>query len=132
VFSLQDLHIIKLGRSASKLTSLNWLYFLLGSLISAVLGGGGGLLGGMGVNALMGGGEGGMVSSLVSGLSGLFGGGIIGGLLGRGNDAAAAGEAAASGSFNPKQIIGGLVGGAGAGGIGQAVLNMVSSSGVAG
>ena len=72
------------------------------------------------------GGTGGSLDSIVSAVTGLLGGGAIGGLMGRGSDAAAAGAAAAGGSINPKQIIGGLLGGAGAGGIGQAVLSLVS------
>ena len=95
---------------------------MLGTIISAVIGGGGGFLGdaalGMGNMGAQNGGIIGIVSSLL-------GGGAIGGLLGRGTDAAAAGNAAAGGSFNPKQIIGGLVGGAGAGAIGSGVLGMI-------
>ena len=100
---------------------------MLGSIISAVLGGGGGLLGGNLLGSLTGlGAEGGM-GNIVSAVSGLVGGGAIGGLMGRGSDAAAAGDAAASGSINPKQIIGGLLGGAGAGAIGNGVVGMLTS-----
>ena len=95
---------------------------MLGTLISALIGGGGGLLGGMGIESLAGI-TGGLNSGVVGAVSGLVGGGAIGGLMGRGSDAAAAGEAAAGGGINIKQIVGGLAGGAGA--IGQGILGSI-------
>jgi len=85
---------------------------MLGSIISAVIGGAGGFGGAEIVQNLTGAGTGSM-NGIVGAVSGILGGGAIGGLMGRGGDAAAAGEAAASGGINIKQIIGGLAGGAG-------------------
>lgn len=51
-----------------------------------------------------------------------MGGGAVGSMFGRGGDA---GEAAASGKLNIGQLLGGLAGGAGAGGIAQAVMGML-------
>lgn len=99
---------------------------MLGTLISAIIGGGGGFLGGMGVESLTNLSSGGMLGTLIGPLSGILGGGAVGGLMGRGGDAAAAANAAASGSINPKQILGGLAGGAGAGAIGQSVLGLLT------
>jgi len=89
---------------------------MLGSIISAVLGGGGGLLGGNLLGSLTGLGAEGSTGNIAA----------IGGLMGRGSDAAAAGEAAAGGSINPKQIIGGLLGGAGAGAIGNTLMGLIA------
>lgn len=97
---------------------------MLGTIISAVLGGGGGFLGGELVQSAAGLSAGGM-DGIAGAVGGLLGGGAIGGLLGRGGDAAAAGDAAAGGKFNIGQIVGGLAGGAGAGAIVQAVLGMI-------
>jgi len=99
---------------------------MLGTIISAVIGGGGGFLGGMGIESMIPSlASSGGLSNIVGPVSGILGGGAIGGLMGRGGDAAAAGAAAAGGGFNPKQLIGGLAGGAGAGAIGQSVLGLV-------
>lgn len=97
---------------------------MLGTIISALIGGGGGFLGGELVQSMAGLSTGGL-DGIVGAASGLLGGGAIGGLMGRGGDAAAAGEAAAGGGFNIKQIVGGLAGGAGAGAIGQGVLGSI-------
>ncbi len=100
---------------------------MLGTIISAVLGGGGGFLGSSLVLNLGGmAAGGGMLETLAGPVAGLLGGGAIGSMFGRGGDAAAAGEAAASGKFNIGQALGGLAGGAGAGGIAQAVLGMIA------
>lgn len=99
---------------------------MLGTLISAIIGGGGGFLGGIGVESLTNLSSSGMLGTLIGPISGILGGGAIGGLMGRGGDAAAAGNAAAGGGINPKQIIGGLAGGAGAGAIGQSVLGLLT------
>lgn len=99
---------------------------MLGTLISAVLGGGGGFLGSELVQSLGGmAGGGGMLEQLAGPIAGVLGGGAVGSMFGKGGDAAAAGEAAASGKINIGQIIGGLAGGAGAGGIAQAVMGML-------
>ena len=98
---------------------------MLGSLISAVIGGAGGFGGAELVQNLAGLSAGGNLDGIIGALSGVVGGGAIGGLLGRGNAAAEAGQAAASGGINIKQIIGGLAGGAGAGAIVQAVAGML-------
>jgi len=97
---------------------------MLGTIISALIGGGGGFLGGMGVESLAGLSAGGL-DNIVGPVAGILGGGAVGGMMGRGGDAAAAGQAAAGGGFNPKQIIGGLAGGAGAGAIGQGILGAI-------
>lgn len=94
---------------------------MLGTLISALLGGGGGFLGGEVVQSMFGASAGGL-DGIAGAVGGLLGGGALGGLLGRGGDAAAAGADAAAGKFNVSQLIGGLAGGAGAGAIAQGVL----------
>ncbi len=99
---------------------------MLGTIISALLGGGGGFLGGELVQSLGMVGNGGMLDQLAGPIGGLLGGGAIGGLLGRGGDAAAACADAASGKLNIGQMIGGLAGGAGAGAILQSVLSMIT------
>ena len=98
---------------------------MLGTIISALIGGGGGYLGGIGVESLTGPVGSGLLGNMIAPISGIIGGGAIGGLMGRGEDAAAAG-AAAGGGFNPKQLIGGLAGGAGVGAIGQSVLGLLT------
>ncbi len=99
---------------------------MLGTIISALLGGGGGFLGSELVQNLGGMAAGsGMLEQLAGPLAGLLGGGAVGSMFGRGGDAAAAGDAAASGKLNIGQLVGGLAGGAGAGGIAQAVLGML-------
>lgn len=97
---------------------------MLGTIISAILGGGGGFLGGEVIQGLLGSSAGGL-DGIAGVMGGLLGGGAVGGLLGRGGDVAAAGANAAGGQFNLKQIIGGLAGGAGAGAIAQGVLGAI-------
>ncbi len=99
---------------------------MLGKLIAAVLGGGGGFLGSEIVGKLGGMAAGtGMLEQLAGPLAGVVGGGAIGSMFGAGNAAADAGDAAASGNFNIGQAVAGLAGGAGAGGIVQAVMGML-------
>ena len=98
---------------------------MLSTIISALIGGGGGFLGGEVAQSVLGMATGGGLDGIIGAVSGLLGGGAVAGLMGRGGDAAAAGNAAASGGINIKQILGGLAGGAGAGAIGQTVLGMI-------
>ena len=96
---------------------------MLGTIISALIGGGGGFIGGEIVQGL--GSSAGGLDGIAGIAGGLLGGGAVGGLLGRGSDAAAAGTDAASGKFNIGQILGGLAGGAGAGAIVQGLLGAI-------
>ncbi|MEE9332776.1 MAG: hypothetical protein V3U65_01660 [Granulosicoccaceae bacterium] len=97
---------------------------MLGTIISSLLGAGGGFLGAEALQSISGmGGDEGLTGMLAGPVAGLLGGGAIGSMFG--GDARAAGEAAASGKLNIGQLLGGLAGGAGAGGIAQAVMGML-------
>lgn len=97
---------------------------MLGTIISAVLGGSGGFLGGELVQSLLGSSAGGL-DGIAGGLGGMLGGGVIGNLMGRGTGAKVTGDQAAHGEVKLMQIIGALGGGAGAGAIVQTVIGAI-------
>lgn len=93
---------------------------MLGTIISAIIGGAGGFGGAELVSNLtqLGSSD---TSGITGVISGVIGGGALGGLLGHDSDVA-------TGGLNIKQIIGGLAGGAGAGGIVQTVMGMLGGT----
>ncbi len=96
---------------------------MMGIIVSALLGGSGGYMGGQIIQSLMGLSTDG-IDSIAAILGGILGGGVVGALVGRSRSNAPA--VAAAGEANFKQIASGFAGGAGAGAIVQAMLGVIA------